>query len=108
VPTQVHGAQWADAHVRAGAVASAESGSLIHPFEGDDTWEGHGTLVEEIYAQRGGRAPAGLVVSVGGGGLLLGVLRVRPWVGLARPSAVELSTHAQLHRQRRFWHFWRS
>lgn len=90
---QVHGAQWADAHVRAERVAAGSGGALVHPFEGADTWDGHASLVEECAAQRRallgeGAArlpPAAVLVSVGGGGLLLGVLKARGATSLRSP-----------------------
>ncbi|KDN46484.1 tryptophan synthase beta subunit-like PLP-dependent enzyme, partial [Tilletiaria anomala UBC 951] len=54
----------------------------VHPFEGEDLIRGHSTMVPEIYEQLKGmeeasgdaKAPDLLVCSVGGGGLLAGVL----------------------------------
>lgn len=46
---------------------------LIHPFDMPDLWEGHATVVHEI-ARDLPAAPGAVVVSVGGGGLLMGVL----------------------------------
>ena len=37
-------------------------------------WEGHGTLVHEIAEDLDGTPPGAIVASVGGGGLVLGVL----------------------------------
>ncbi|KAJ3416239.1 hypothetical protein HDV05_002529 [Chytridiales sp. JEL 0842] len=52
-----------------------EKGLMVHPFDHELLWEGHASIVSEIYSQ----IPAGLKVgalicAVGGGGLLAGVL----------------------------------
>ena len=46
----------------------------MHPFEGADTWEGHGSLIHEIAEDLRGPPPGAIIASVGGGGLALGVL----------------------------------
>ena len=51
----------------------------MSPFDHIDIWEGNSTLVDELYEQLGGVEPDAIVCSVGGGGLLSGVL-----LGLAR------------------------
>jgi L-serine/L-threonine ammonia-lyase len=76
----VIGSQWSEANEAAmKRVASAsEKAAMIHPFEGEDTWKGHSTLVDEIAedlrAYGGGKwmSPCALVTCVGGGGLLAG------------------------------------
>ena len=45
----------------------------VHPFEHIDTWTGHSTLVHEINTKLGG-LPDVIICSVGGGGLLCGIL----------------------------------
>jgi L-serine/L-threonine ammonia-lyase len=67
----VHGAVWDQAHSYAQTLASAST-PLIHPFDDPLLWEGHASLVDEV-AQAGLR-PDLLVCSVGGGGLLQGML----------------------------------
>ena len=48
----------------------------VHPFEGEEIWDGHATLVEELVDDLGRDSPPDLIVlSVGGGGLLCGVVR---------------------------------
>ncbi|MCB9763035.1 MAG: pyridoxal-phosphate dependent enzyme [Alphaproteobacteria bacterium] len=67
----VHGRVWieADADARGRVTAAA---AYVHPFDHPDLWDGHATLVDEL-AQQGPR-PDRVVVSVGGGGLLCGVV----------------------------------
>ena len=76
--TQWHGSVWDEAHAHAeDIVMSLPEGyaALVHPFEGETTWEGHGSVVEEIASDIHPGAPAAIVTVVGGGGLLLGILR---------------------------------
>jgi len=80
----VRGAQWAEAGAAAEELAGASGGVLIHPFDDPILWEGHATLVHEVSESLGGRAPGAIVASVGGGGLLLGVLRGLQDVGWER------------------------
>ncbi|GHP05475.1 hypothetical protein PPROV_000422500 [Pycnococcus provasolii] len=48
---------------------------LMHPFDDPIMWEGHATLIEECYHDMSHLPPPSAVVcSVGGGGLLMGVL----------------------------------
>lgn len=48
-----------------------ECGFYVHPFEHPDTWIGHSTIVGEIFKEI---VPDVLICSVGGGGLLCGIL----------------------------------
>ncbi len=67
----VHGASWQEANACAQALLEATD-AFIHPFDDPLLWQGHATLVDEI--ARSGLKPDALVLSVGGGGLLSGVL----------------------------------
>lgn len=92
----VHGASWQEAN----ALAQSRIGpadAFIHPFDDPLLWEGHATLVDEV--RRAGLKPDAIVLSVGGGGLLSGVIR-----GLQRHGwgdlpvvAVETVGTASLH-----------
>ena len=44
----VYGSQWCEANQRAIQIVEEKNGALIHPFEGEETWRGHSTLVDEI------------------------------------------------------------
>jgi threonine dehydratase len=60
-----------------------ERDAMLHPFDDPLLWEGHATLVDEIV--RSGEKPEAIVVSVGGGGLLSGVvegLRRHDWTNV--------------------------
>jgi L-serine/L-threonine ammonia-lyase len=66
-----HGDAWDEAHAFAQTLLDAET-AYIHPFDDPLVWAGNATLVEELAAQ--GVRPGAIVVSVGGGGLLCGVV----------------------------------
>ena len=66
------GRSWDDAHAHALTLARDANTAYVHPFDEPVAWEGHATIVDELAAQ--GLRPDVVVVSVGGGGLLCGVL----------------------------------
>ncbi len=68
----VHGATWDEANARALSMIG-ESDAFLHPFDDPLIWQGHSTMVDEI--MRSGVRPAVIVLSVGGGGLLSGVVQ---------------------------------
>jgi len=47
---------------------------FISPFDDPLIWEGHTSLVKELESELGGEKPGAVVLSVGGGGLLNGVV----------------------------------
>lgn len=67
----VHGESWNEANTRALELVSGNS-VLIHPFDDPLLWDGHATLIDEL--NQAGCEPDLIVLSVGGGGLLAGVL----------------------------------
>jgi L-serine/L-threonine ammonia-lyase len=67
----VHGASWQEANALAVSMVGA-SDAFLHPFDDPLLWEGHATLVDEV--ARAGVKPDAIVLSVGGGGLLCGVV----------------------------------
>ena len=74
------GSAWDDCDQAARkAVQDEECAVYVHPFEGEDVWEGHSTIVKEIYEQlqqqNSNASPDMIVCAVGGGGLLNGILR---------------------------------
>lgn len=68
----VHGATWDEANARASSMIK-ESDAFLHPFDDPLIWQGHSTMVDEIV--HSGVRPAVIVLSVGGGGLLSGVVQ---------------------------------
>jgi L-serine/L-threonine ammonia-lyase len=67
----VHGASWQEANALALSMVSPTD-AFLHPFDDPLLWRGHATLVDEV-AQSGVK-PDVVVLSVGGGGLLCGVV----------------------------------
>jgi len=49
--------------------------TLIHPYDDEDLWEGYSTIVGEMKKQLNGMTPSCIVLSVGGGGMLMGMVR---------------------------------
>ncbi len=74
-----HGDSWDDAHAYAVELAKAESGAYIHPFDDPRVWAGNATIIDEIAEV--GPKPSAIVASVGGGGLLCGLLQGLHHVG---------------------------
>ena len=75
----VEGASWNEAHAHA-LRHMDDDAAYVHPFDDPLLWEGHATIVDEIAED--GVQPDAVVVSVGGGGLLCGVvhgLRQHGW-----------------------------
>ena len=67
----VHGDSWQEANDLAMSTVE-ESDVLVHPFDDPLVWQGHSTLIDEV--ARSGVRPDAVVVSVGGGGLLCGLV----------------------------------
>ena len=73
----VHGSQWVETNSYAEGLVAEAAGkaALMHPFDLPDIWEGNTTLIEEIADQLPvGVKPSIIFASVGGGGLLMGLL----------------------------------
>lgn len=71
----VHGSVWDETNIEALKYLQSLKqghGFYVHPFEHPDTWQGHSTLVKEIEIEIG--LPDVIICSVGGGGLLCGIL----------------------------------
>jgi L-serine/L-threonine ammonia-lyase len=78
----VHGASWQEANALAQSMVTGTD-AFIHPFDDPLLWGGHATLIDEI--AQAGLKPEAVVLSVGGGGLLCGVvegLRQKDWTDL--------------------------
>ncbi len=68
----VFGAAFDEAFAHARVLADQSNAVLIHPFDDPLLWEGHATLVDEVVAA--GASFDVVVTSVGGGGLLAGIV----------------------------------
>jgi L-serine/L-threonine ammonia-lyase len=86
----VHGDSWDDAHAYGTGLAEEENAAYIHPFDDPRVWKGHSSMIPEI-ADMGVR-PGAIVVSVGGGGLLCGVLEGMHEVGWADVPVLAVET----------------
>ena len=86
---KVYGTSWIDAHEHAMTLASklSEQWAYIHPFDHPTIWKGHSTIIDELV--RGDRKPDSIALSVGGGGLLLGILE-----GLKRHQWTDVKVYA--------------
>lgn len=67
-----HGDVWDESDVYARAYAQQHMCAYIHPFDDPMIWHGHASLVDEVKKQ--GPKPDLIVCSVGGGGLLCGIM----------------------------------
>jgi L-serine/L-threonine ammonia-lyase len=67
-----HGEVWDETHLCAVDYANSHNAAYVHPFDHPLIWEGHSTMIEELSDSN--IKPKNIVLSVGGGGLLLGVL----------------------------------
>lgn len=92
----VHGASWQEANAYAQSLLGAGD-AFLHPFDDLLLWQGHATMIDEM--ARSGHKPDAVVLSVGGGGLLCGVvegLHRNGWQDVA-VLAVETEGTASLH-----------
>mmetsp|Transcript_25140 Transcript_25140/g.55090 ORF Transcript_25140/g.55090 Transcript_25140/m.55090 type:complete len:343 (+) Transcript_25140:55-1083(+) len=97
---QVHGSAWDEANARATAIAEAENGCLVHPFDQPSTWAGHTSLIQELHEELP-RAPDAIVTAVGGGGLLMGILQGLDkvgWLSQTRVVACETEGASSMSR----------
>lgn len=85
----VHGEVWDDAHAHAQTLEDAQT-VLVHPFDDPDVWAGNASLVHELVDQM--PEPGTVVLSVGGGGLMLGVLQGLREVGWGQVPVVAVET----------------
>ncbi|MBN3858595.1 pyridoxal-phosphate dependent enzyme [Paraburkholderia sp. Ac-20340] len=85
----VHGASWMEANALAQSMLDASS-AFVHPFDNPTMWPGHATMIDEVV-----RAEASfdsVIVSVGGGGLLSGVVEGLRRNGLGHIPVVAIET----------------
>jgi len=67
----VHGTSWHEANTLALSMLN-ETDYFIHPFDNPLLWQGHASMIDEIAVSDA--KPEAVVLSVGGGGLLCGVI----------------------------------
>lgn len=68
----VHGRSWMEANQHLQSLLQAGD-AFIHPFDDPLVWDGHATMIDEVAAA--GLEPDAVVLSVGGGGLMSGVIQ---------------------------------
>jgi L-serine/L-threonine ammonia-lyase len=86
----VHGASWDDAHAHATALADERGAAYVHPFDHPLLWDGHATLIDELV--RDGIEFDAVVTSVGGGGLLAGIIEGLRRHGLHHVPVIAVET----------------
>jgi L-serine/L-threonine ammonia-lyase len=69
---RINGASWQEANDFAQSLKT-DTDTLIHPFDDPLLWDGHATIIDELVQTD--IEPDAIVVSVGGGGLLSGIVR---------------------------------
>ncbi|WP_151883902.1 pyridoxal-phosphate dependent enzyme [Pseudomonas putida] len=92
----VHGSSWQEANALAQTLVGPND-AFIHPFDDPLLWAGHASLIDEV--AEAGVKPDAVVLSVGGGGLLSGVVEglQRTGWGDVPVLAVETNGAASLH-----------
>ena len=85
----VHGASWQEANALAQSMIAAQT-AFIHPFDDPLLWRGHASMIDEV--KRAGIEPDAVVLSVGGGGLLCGVVEGLRRNGMGHVPVVAVET----------------
>ncbi|TFK55277.1 tryptophan synthase beta subunit-like PLP-dependent enzyme [Heliocybe sulcata] len=89
-----HGKIYAEALSKAKEAADLDAKAVMVPAYDDPVlWEGHASMVDEIAAQLSGTKPDAIFCSVGGGGLLAGIIVGCKRVGWDDVPIVGLETH---------------
>ncbi|KAK7424691.1 catabolic L-serine/threonine dehydratase [Neonectria punicea] len=65
----------ADKYLKAVVLPADPNGVYVPPFDHQDVWDGNATVMQEIAVQMEGEKPDAVVCSVGGGGLMNGVVQ---------------------------------
>jgi L-serine/L-threonine ammonia-lyase len=86
----VHGSVWDEAHEHGVALAPAQGAVYVHPFDDPLLWDGHATLIDEVV--RAGVRFDAVFTSVGGGGLLAGIVEGLRRNGLLRVPVIAAET----------------
>jgi len=100
---EVYGKEWSETDAKARELANSnETIAYVPPFDDKLLWDGHSTMIDEIFNQLEGAAPDAVVASVGGGGLLAGVLtglqKRETWAKKTVVVAAETEGAASMHR----------
>ena len=98
---EINGNVWDEANIRALEIADKTGAVFVSPFDDPLLWDGHSTLIDECKTQM--KKPDRLVVSVGGGGLLCGIiegLKRNHWLDV-KITTVETTGAASFYES---WH----
>ncbi|XP_074641592.1 serine dehydratase-like [Tubulanus polymorphus] len=87
----VHGDVWDEANIKAMEIASLPGYGLIHPFDHPHIWDGHASMIHEV-AEQMDHIPDVVIVSVGGGGLMCGVIQGMWNVGWNKVPVIAMET----------------
>ncbi|KAF2645970.1 tryptophan synthase beta subunit-like PLP-dependent enzyme [Massarina eburnea CBS 473.64] len=90
-----HGNTWADADrfMREEVMPQAgEAAIYTPPFDHPDIWSGNATVMHEIAAQMPDSPPDIIICSVGGGGLINGIMQAMDSLSLSSPTVIGLET----------------
>jgi L-serine/L-threonine ammonia-lyase len=85
----VHGASWQEANALALSMVTPDD-AFLHPFDDPLLWRGHASMIDEV--AHSGVKPDAVVLSVGGGGLLCGVVEGLQRNGWADVPVVAVET----------------
>uniref|UniRef100_UPI00358EFA85 L-serine dehydratase/L-threonine deaminase-like isoform X1 n=1 Tax=Myxine glutinosa TaxID=7769 RepID=UPI00358EFA85 len=88
---QVYGQVWNTANEAALCMAKEDGYTYVHPFDDCLVWEGNMSLVHELKGTMHGQ-PGAIVLSVGGGGLLCGVIQGLREVGWEDVPIIAMET----------------
>lgn len=86
----VHGTAFDEADAFARAAAESEGAAYIHPFDHPLLWEGHASLIDEVVEE--GVAFDCVIASVGGGGLMAGLIEGLVRNGLSHVPLIAVET----------------
>lgn len=86
----VHGAAFDEADSFARMAAEAEQAAYVHPFDHPLLWEGHASMIDEVVAQD--EAFDCVIASVGGGGLMAGIVEGLRRNGLSSVPVIAAET----------------
>ncbi|XP_035850728.1 serine dehydratase-like [Sander lucioperca] len=90
---KITGKVWDDANAEALRLAETEGLTYVPPFDHPLLWQGHGSMITEVAASLGpGVKPGAVLLSVGGGGLLCGVIQGLKDVGWTDVPIVAMET----------------
>ncbi|XP_074061935.1 serine dehydratase-like [Macrotis lagotis] len=88
---QMVGKIWDDANMKAQELVKMNGWVNVHPFDHPLIWKGHGSIIHELKDSLG-TPPGAIILSVGGGGLLAGVVSGMKEVGWQDVPIIAMET----------------